>query len=120
MIATNRSLLRLAPFFQEVETAVQEFLKARGGFANGYATWVDGTVQERVHRDLEWCSPTSDKLTGIEVKRLGGVLDATLREIMERYHVEKIILRKDHIEHGCYDTAFEIPIVVGTIRLPWR
>lgn len=98
---------------EEVSDVISKFLKSKGGFGNGFKTFIDGSFNYNVHGGIEVSTPAFDDLTKNQISDIEDELEDKVIKILNKYKFkEPIIARTRHIEHGCYETQLVIEKIV--------
>jgi hypothetical protein len=90
---------------------IRDFLMENGGYSNGYVTIASGTVEN--YGRIDWGTPTSDKLTGVEIKRLGCELNNRLVKIFGSESLSKYKIQITNKSSDCYG-GFKTEIQIST------
>ncbi len=94
-------------FLIEVCEVIKLWLLDHGGMSNGYATYVEGYLNLNSNH-ITFLTPSTGDLTGKELKKLSNELRSKIAFVMERHNVSELIIKKLHLEHGCYDTIISV------------
>jgi hypothetical protein len=100
--ASNRTILEL------VGIAVGQFLSENGG-VDGYMTFVEGTIQPNtIGGIIKFLTPTSDELTGMQMKGKCKALETQIKKILSSNNVEKTITLQTKFENGKYIQSISV------------
>jgi hypothetical protein len=104
-----------------IQKLVWKFLKKHGGLANGYATWVSGTVESGIEHNigchLDWSTPVVDDITGNMKRQLGNKLHDEIAQYLTENKVSQILTFTEvYVEDGCHETSISFS---ESYRLFW-
>lgn len=91
-------------FLTDVAAVVVAFLKEHGGMSNGYDTWAEGRPSRGGYGPIAWRTPTSENLTGVQVREKERELKNSILAVMAEYNVERVEIITGCDTSGCYRT----------------
>lgn len=98
---------------KEVASEISSFLKAEGGYENGYYSCVTGEVLSDKPGHLKWTTPKAEEeLTEKGKLARGEKLYKELQETMKVHGVDRLLIRSKDIEFGSMQT--EVVYIVET------
>lgn len=92
---------------ENIKLILVSFLKKNGGYGNGFETYIGGSVSPNCFSIMDWSTPTSENLTGKEVRLKGRDLYNDLHEYLKKNSIkETLVVKNNHISDGCFETHF--------------
>jgi hypothetical protein len=94
-----------------VKKEIVKFLNKHNGYSNGYGTFIEGTVEKRVHRCLYWATPEArETMTVNQMNNEGSDLNDKLLKLLEKTQGDDwtIEIKRHYVEDGCFHTYVRI------------
>jgi hypothetical protein len=95
----------------ELKRLIEDFLIANGAYPNGYDTTMNCKLNDHTFQFLDYTTPKTDELTGIEKNRRSYVLNDELVRVMSKYRVTEARVRSEYMSDGCSKIYIEIPLM---------